>query len=73
MTRQRLKLSELKAAKRMGSSKNENDPPTGTRCPDCGCGHAKVYRTSRKTDKIVRVRVCRYCGRRYYTTERVTG
>jgi hypothetical protein len=34
---------------------------------------AEVYRTTRKPEKIVRVRICAHCGRRYVTTERVTG
>lgn len=44
----------------------------GLRCPSCGCGHVPVYYTRQKRDKTVRVRICRACGRRFMTTERVT-
>lgn len=44
----------------------------GVSCPDCGCEHLPVYYTRRRRGgKIIRVRICRHCGRKVLTTERV--
>ncbi len=48
------------------------DDPIGVSCPTCGCEHLPVYYTrKRRGGKIIRVRICRHCGRRVLTTERV--
>jgi len=47
------------------------------RCPRCHCGHSSVTHTQHQTIKIKgtsrqvirRRRVCRYCGRAFFTTE----
>lgn len=48
-------------------SKNDN----GVACPGCGCGHAPVWYTRQRTQRTVRVRICRNCARRFSTVERV--
>lgn len=45
----------------------------GVKCPECNCADMRVYRTIRHQDRIVRVRVCRHCGRRVVTYERLAG
>lgn len=61
----------------------EHDDKTkaGIECPDCGCTRSSVYYTRRRSltingqtvGKIVRRRICSNCGRKYVTTERVSG
>jgi len=41
----------------------------GIRCPACGCRDLKVVNTIRQLGRIVRYRVCRYCGKRIRTIE----
>lgn len=41
----------------------------GIECPDCGCRHLFVRATYNRKETIVRVRICRNCGRRLRTAE----
>jgi hypothetical protein len=43
----------------------------GLECPKCGCRHLPVLYTRRRLERILRVRVCRCCGRRLRTIERM--
>ena len=43
----------------------------GLRCTQCGCAHLPVVYTRQRANLIVRVRVCRHCGKRTTTYERV--
>lgn len=46
--------------------------PVGVQCPACGCRHLPVqYTRSRFGGKVVRCRICRNCGKRILTVERV--
>ena len=45
----------------------------GIECPRCGCRHLYVVYTRQRPKKILRVRECRYCGRRITTWERTIG
>lgn len=52
----------------------QQSPQRGLRCPDCQQTRSRVLSTRRHRDgKVVRNRICLACGRRYVTTERVTG
>ena len=42
----------------------------GLECPRCGCRHLPVLYTRQLADHILRIRRCRYCGRRVRTRER---
>lgn len=42
----------------------------GLVCPKCGCSHLPVLYTRHKRDHVLRVRLCRDCGRRVITRER---
>ncbi len=45
---------------------------TGLECPDCGCRHFTVISTEpRASGNIARRRVCRHCGKRVTTSERI--
>jgi predicted SprT family Zn-dependent metalloprotease len=54
-------IDDTKQAERQG----------GLRCPSCQCPHLPVSYTRHRTDKIMRVRKCRNCGRRLVTYERL--
>lgn len=43
----------------------------GVRCPSCGCGMSEVVRTTKAFGKTRRRRVCRHCGRAFYSSEQV--
>ena len=45
----------------------------GLECPRCGCCHLYVLYTRQRLGKILRIRECRYCGRRITTWERAIG
>ena len=51
----------------------EQERPRGLRCPRCHCGHLdRVYKTDKQTcNRIRRVRICRNCGHRSITYEKV--
>ena len=54
--------------------KSESQKPSdGIECPRCGCRHLYVVYTRPRNKKILRVRECRYCGRRIKTYEQVGG
>lgn len=42
----------------------------GIACPRCGCRHLPVYYVRRRRGYVLRVRLCRHCGRRLATRER---
>lgn len=41
----------------------------GLECPSCGCRDLRVYYTRQRPSHIMRVRLCRHCGRRIVTRE----
>jgi DNA-directed RNA polymerase subunit RPC12/RpoP len=43
----------------------------GLACPSCGCRHLPVWYTRQKPGYVLRVRLCRHCGRRVATRERL--
>jgi DNA-directed RNA polymerase subunit RPC12/RpoP len=45
----------------------------GVRCPDCNCAHLPTLYTRHQGNTTTRVRVCRHCGRRIVTRERLAG
>ena len=48
-------------------------PPKGLVCRECGCNHWDVVRTRQYTNRILRVRQCRFCGRQHRASERLEG
>ncbi len=44
--------------------------PRGLICPRCGCRHLLVHYTRPRVGYILRVRLCRHCGRKMATRER---
>jgi hypothetical protein len=54
-------------------SKPEESEPQGIECPKCGCRHLYVVYTRQRNKRILRVRQCRYCGRRVMTCEEIIG
>jgi len=45
----------------------------GLKCRRCGCRDLRVLYTRRKRGRVVRLRVCRHCGKRMLTSEREGG
>ena len=45
----------------------------GLECRACGCRHFEVRYTRQQTNRIMRVRQCRHCGRRLVTYEKPAG
>ena len=43
----------------------------GLECPKCGCRHFRVIYTRPRKGHIVRLKECRYCGRRVLTREQI--
>ena len=43
----------------------------GLACPACGYRHLPVWYTRQKPGHVLRVRVCRHCGKRIPTRERL--
>jgi len=43
----------------------------GLTCPSCGCRHLPVWYTRQKPGYVLRVRLCRHCGRRVTSRERL--
>lgn len=58
-------------------SDEQSPPPKEAKrlaCPRCGCRHLPVYSTKHYVGKFIRrVRICRNCGKRISTTERLIG
>lgn len=57
---------------------DEKQPPPkgdgrGVECPACGCPESQVYYTRRLAKKIRRRRICDHCGRKFTTSEAITG
>lgn len=47
------------------------EPELGIRCRSCGCRHMPVFSTRRRPNQIIRIRVCRFCGKRNLTREKL--
>lgn len=47
------------------------DKPRGIECRKCGCAHMPVQATRRKRGYVLRIRVCRNCGKRHLSRERL--
>jgi len=56
-----------------GEKQQAQEAAQGLRCPSCYGTDLRQYYTRKRADKVLRVRICRHCGRRVQTTERVTG
>lgn len=55
-------------------SELKTKPPSGLRCPKCGCGHFFTTKTDdRQGGYRYRRKECRNCGRRITTSERIVG
>lgn len=53
---------------------DERDDGIRCRNPRCGCRDLRVYETrALPQQRILRIRVCRNCGLKLYTTEQVAG
>jgi hypothetical protein len=46
------------------------DAPKGILCRGCGGSHMSVSYTRPRRNQIMRVRVCRFCGKRHITREK---
>lgn len=44
---------------------------SGMRCPQCACCDLRAWSTRRRANRVVRVRICRNCGRRVTTVEKL--
>ena len=55
------------------SAVDEPNEKKGLACPNCGCRHLEVYYTRDGLQIIKRVRICRHCGRRIPTQEKIVG
>jgi len=55
-------------------SARQGQDDEGIKCPNCECRHCPVVKTKPWHNKTrMRQRVCRHCGRRFSTRERVMG
>jgi transcriptional repressor NrdR len=43
----------------------------GLKCPLCGAPETRVIDTFKETDEVRRRRICRICGRRFITVEKI--
>lgn len=43
----------------------------GIRCPKCGCRDLLTGNTIKQLGRIIRYRICRYCGKRIRTKEKI--
>lgn len=43
----------------------------GVRCPDCHCRHCPTRTTRHTQTMTIRERVCRHCGRLFYSRETI--
>lgn len=53
----------------MDQKPKADEQPTGLECPSCGCRDLRVYYTRPRSYGILRVRICRHCGRKMTTRE----
>jgi len=51
----------------------EHEVQAGLRCPRCECTHHRVVNTRAVKQGIRRRRVCRHCGRTWWSIERNTS
>ncbi len=63
--------SEEKREIVLSAIKAENAQAVGLRCPRCGCRHLTVETVRQQFDEAKRYRVCRNCGARVKTYERI--
>ena len=61
--RKELVLSEIQRQNKEGG--------VGLRCPRCGCAHLIVETTRQQFDERKRYRICRNCGQKVKTYERI--
>jgi len=54
-------------------SANGEKPKQGIECPICGCRDFRVQYTRERPGSKMRVRICRHCGHKFITMERVIG
>jgi transcription elongation factor Elf1 len=52
-----------------GTGRQKVELPRGLECRHCGCRDLRVLYTRQRPRSIMRVRVCRHCGRRVVTRE----
>ncbi len=52
---------------------SEQSEKQGVACPTCGCRHLDVLYTRLGYRSRQRVRLCRHCGRRILTKEKIVG
>ena len=53
------------------AAKDGDEEPRGVRCPVCNCAHLPVHYTRKRRNNIImRVRICRHCGKRITTYEK---
>jgi DNA-directed RNA polymerase subunit RPC12/RpoP len=55
----------------LSALRRENQETVGLRCPKCGCKHLVVETVRQQFDETKRYRVCRNCGMRIRTFERI--
>lgn len=53
------------------SESSAKQPEIGLQCRSCGCRHLPVQATRQDAKRIIRYRICRFCGRRHRTIERL--
>ena len=63
--------SEEKSEMVLSALKQANAESVGLRCPKCGCRHLTVETVRQQFDEAKRYRVCRNCGARVKTYERI--
>lgn len=60
--------------KTVGNAGNRATPSGeggGIMCRKCGCRHVPVVATRRRRGQVVRKRVCRHCGHKMVTREKM--
>jgi len=57
--------------KKLTLSEIQNQPGKGLECLDCGCHQFYTAWTRHYKNKTMRSKVCRHCGRRHTTVEKV--
>ncbi len=55
----------------LSALKRSHAEAVGLRCPNCNCRHLVVETTRQQFDEAKRYRVCRSCGTRVRTFERI--
>lgn len=59
------------------ASEEQKPKPVGIACPSCGCCDLRIkpggYVRQLEDGTTKRIKVCRHCGRKVMTTEKVNG